>query len=246
VRCSERGKSQALNEGLRHATGSVVCFLDDDVTVDSSYFVELFAGLKRWPGAAGFGGRVKPEFPSDAPTLHPLALSYVRGFAYAAHDFLEGEGEYPSGSRPCGNNMAFRRGWLEGEVFDTSTGPGAAGYRMGSGERLFRGILARGGKLVHLPLVRVNHHVRPDQLTTRWLLTRSYSYGRSLGYHGFAHHGISGAAPTLHLLGTWLVRVCRELAFGLLGKSYPRLWAQIDRKLVEGILAERLAPSTRR
>jgi hypothetical protein len=249
IRCRQRGKNHALNAGLRHVREGVVTFLDDDVTVDPSFFRELSAGLDRWPDAAGVGGRVEVAWPIGVERPHPRVFEYVRGFAYAAHDFLEEEGVYPAGVGPSENNVTYRHLWLLDWFFDEGTGPGAGLYRMGSGEALYRRVCAGGGRVVHVPHLRVHHHIRPEQSSVDWLLRRAHSYGRSMGHHRFTHGSVSGMAPTRVLLGAWAVRLCRQVIFSLRSKDYPRLWAQIDRKLIEGILWERLLrmrPTSRR
>ena len=54
------GKSYALNSGIREARGTVLAFMDDDVTVEPSWLTNLTATLHsgEWAGA---GGRILPE-----------------------------------------------------------------------------------------------------------------------------------------------------------------------------------------
>ena len=53
----QQGKSFALNRGVREATGDVLAFIDDDITVEPDWLFELTKPLcdSQW---AGTGGRV--------------------------------------------------------------------------------------------------------------------------------------------------------------------------------------------
>src|ERR1700730_15808052 len=55
----QQGKSRALNTGIREARGSILAFMDDDVTVESKWLQNLTSNLNsgEWSGA---GGRILP------------------------------------------------------------------------------------------------------------------------------------------------------------------------------------------
>lgn len=234
------GKNRALNLGIDATDGELIAFLDDDVTVARDYFRELVAGAQRWPDAAGYGGRIELEWPVAATALPPEVIRYAGSYAYASHTFLETEGYYESAS-PTGPNMAFWRDDLpKPQAFDPGTGPSTGAYRMGGGETLFRVIRERGGRMAHLPRVLVKHRLRGEQLTEEWLIRRSFSYGRSLGYFGHAFRDLSGRAPLRVLATKWAIRAARQLVMFAKRKEAPRIWARIDRRLIEGILYERL------
>jgi glycosyltransferase involved in cell wall biosynthesis len=239
LRSSPAGKNRALNLGIAETSGELVAFLDDDVTVASDYLVELAQGVQRWPTASGYGGRIELEWPSTT-ALPPEVIRYAGSYAYASHIHTESEGFYDAGS-PTGPNMAFwRKDLPTPQAFDPDTGPAEGAYRMGGGETLFRVIRERGGRMVHLPRVVVKHRLRAEQLTEDWLMRRSFSYGRSLGYFGHGFRDLSGRASLPALAAKWSVRVARQLAMFVKGKDAPRMWARIDRRLIEGILYERL------
>lgn len=239
ISCPERGKSRALNAGLLATQSDLVVFLDDDVLVAPDYFEEVREGALRWPEASGYGGRILIEWP-EGSKLPEEVIRYV-SFAHASLDFLKEEGYFADRGNPVESNMAFWRSALPSSApFDPETGPGAGRYRMGSGEPLFRAIRATGGKIVYLPKAMVRHRLREEQLTERWLAGRSFSYGRSLQHFGLSHHDISGQSRTSSLLSQYLLRVVRQVVMALRRKSSPRVWARVDRKLIEGILYERL------
>lgn len=209
------------------------------MTVGPDYFLQLQAALSRWPDAAGFGGRVDLAWPEGAMLPDSPLLQYIEGFAYARHFGLE-EAEYPVGTEPAEANMVFRRDWLAGSgTFDPGTGPHPGRYRMGSGAILFRRVREAKGRLIHLPQLVVRHHIRSEQLAPTWLQARAFSYGRSLAHHHLRHGQISGNDGLPSLALKWALRLAHEAVFALRRRAWPRMLARVDRKLIEGILAER-------
>ena len=88
------GKSYALNAGIRGARGSIVVFMDDDVTVEPTWLENLTSvlGCHQWTGV---GGRVLPLWSMPAPKWlrnDPRALAPLAGFD------LGGDGRPPYGS----------------------------------------------------------------------------------------------------------------------------------------------------
>src|ERR1043166_1269809 len=62
IRDSEiRGLPAARNVGFAASMGDLVCFLDDDVTLDPRYLSELERGFKLFPDWAGLTGRLTEE-----------------------------------------------------------------------------------------------------------------------------------------------------------------------------------------
>jgi cellulose synthase/poly-beta-1,6-N-acetylglucosamine synthase-like glycosyltransferase len=62
----ERNISLTRNRALRHATGNLIAFIDDDECPVRDWLVQLYRTL-RTHGTDGVLGPVLPEFPSDAP-----------------------------------------------------------------------------------------------------------------------------------------------------------------------------------
>ena len=56
-----RGLPAARNVGFAASKGDLVCFFDDDVTLDPHYLAELERGFKLFPGWAGLTGRLTEE-----------------------------------------------------------------------------------------------------------------------------------------------------------------------------------------
>src|SRR5579872_1977400 len=117
----QQGKSFALNRGIREASGDILAFVDDDVTVETDWLFELTKPLSdsQW---AGTGGRV--YLPKD---FTPPSWMTVEGdhslLGILAH-FDQGPEAVPLTIPPIGNNMAFRKEvFLKYGGFRTDLGP---------------------------------------------------------------------------------------------------------------------------
>src|ERR1700676_2593622 len=64
------GKSNALNAGIHNATGDILAFTDDDVTVQPTWMQNLTAALQD-PTWAGSAGRSLPELSFSPPSWIP-------------------------------------------------------------------------------------------------------------------------------------------------------------------------------
>ena len=62
-----RGKSHALNTGVKASSGEVVAFTDDDVLFDHRYLYEVWEGTRRHGGSSCFACRVLPQWPAQVP-----------------------------------------------------------------------------------------------------------------------------------------------------------------------------------
>ena len=61
------GLSHARNAALRLATGDLVIFIDDDVTVPPGWLAAYADGFSRHPDAAFFGGPIAARCMADCP-----------------------------------------------------------------------------------------------------------------------------------------------------------------------------------
>ena len=114
------GKSYALNRAVREALGDVLVFVDDDVTVTTTWLHNLTGALHNgeWAGA---GGRIILEWPSLLPSWLSSEGPYSR---HCFPGFEQGEEPKALLEPPFGANMAFRREMFEKYAgFRTDLGP---------------------------------------------------------------------------------------------------------------------------
>jgi len=203
-----QGKSYALNTGIREARGDVLAFMDDDVTVESTWLQNLTAALcsSEWAGA---GGRILPQWPCAPPSWLPEKEWY--GMAPLVM-FDRGTETGLLTDPPFGTNMAFHRRVFEKYgTFRTDLGPGSNGKIRNNEDTEFgRRLLAAGERLKYEPTAVVHHSVPPNRLRKDYFLTWWFNKGRS------DVRVIGVAADT-----TWFVRgvplyLFRRLAVGIL------------------------------
>ena len=174
----QQGKSYALNTGIREARGDVLAFMDDDVTVESTWLQNLTAHLHDgvW---AGSGGRIVPAHAFAVPPWLPLVGPYNMGGMLALFDL--GDQACALDQPPFGTNMAFQK-----RVFDkyggfrTDLGPSPGSEIRSEDTEFGRRVLAGGERLWYEPSAVVYHAVPANRLTKKYLLSFWFDHGRAL------------------------------------------------------------------
>jgi glucosyl-dolichyl phosphate glucuronosyltransferase len=172
-----QGKSYALNSGIEKARGDVLAFVDDDVTVESTWLQNLTAGLGsgEW---AGVGGRILAQWPCVPPPWLPEKEWFGRAPLTV---FDLGFEAGPLTDAPFGTNMAFHRRIFEKYgTFRTDLGPGPNGKIRNNEDTEFgRRLLSAGEQLKYEPAAVVHHPVPQDRLTRGYFLTWWFNKGRA-------------------------------------------------------------------
>jgi GT2 family glycosyltransferase len=170
-----RGLSGARNTGVRHATGEIVAFIDDDARARPAWLETLTRAFDD-PSVIGAGGAALPSWESDAPSWIPAEFLWVVGCSYRGLPASQVEIR-----NPIGANMAFRR-----DVFDRvggfTDGIGRVGRTpLGCEETEFsiRARAATGGRIVHLPGAQVDHLVSPERASWDYFRRRCWAEGLS-------------------------------------------------------------------
>ncbi|PFG19536.1 glycosyltransferase [Serinibacter salmoneus] len=217
------GLSSARNAALAHASGEVLAFTDDDVSVDSGWASALQQAAATGAGCVtGLVATASVDSPAEAyfdarspswsarcePETFDLAQNRRAGALYP----------FSAGIFGTGANMAVRTRLVQ-ELggFDEALG---AGTRTRGGEDLdmFVRILLAGERIVYEPSALVWHHHRADDAA---LLRQLRGYGSGL---------------TAYLTGTLLSPGSRAALLRAIG---PGLWRmrQIDRTTRERMSA---------
>jgi glycosyltransferase involved in cell wall biosynthesis len=197
-----RGKNAALNAGLRRALANsateLLVFTDDDAKPDPDWLLRLAECAQAHPDYAVFGGSIVPDWSSPPPEwvlrLVPLGLTY----GITAANQAEGP-VFPG--LIWGANMAVRRCVFDaGHRFDTSIGPAAGQYAMGSETEFTRRVHALGYRSWFCPAARVAHHIRGYQTDPSYVLERARRFGR-----GKARQDQPGGFPELFGVPRWML-----------------------------------------
>jgi glycosyltransferase involved in cell wall biosynthesis len=173
------GKSYALNSGIREARGTVLAFMDDDVTVDRFWLANLTAILRsgEWAGA---GGRILPEKDFSPPRW--LSLRGPRGRYALAPLALFDLGEHPGqlAEPPFGTNMAFRKEMFEKHGgFRTDLGPRPGSEIRNEDTEFGARLLAKGERIRYEPSAVVYHAVSAERVQKKYYLDWWFDKGRA-------------------------------------------------------------------
>lgn len=221
------GQNRARNVAIERLRGELVIFTDDDVLPEPNYLQAYTAAAARWPDEVIFGARIEPRFPDNTP-----AWLRSNNFAFATTAFARyhpAEHEGPVKRHPYGPSFAIRRHALTGRRFPEHLGPQSGAYPMGGEGYFLRDIAAQGYRYIHVPEARVEHIVRTEQITERWLLTRARHKGRGQVYlpsDKTARSVYIGRVPLRLYLAVLRSRIRYEFA---------RLGASAERRIKLGI-----------
>lgn len=170
------GVASARNRALDEARGELIVWTDDDVLVDPAWLETAVAAFARWPDTAVLGGPIAPWFEAepdpDMAAAFPLLGS---GFGGLDHALPEGPLDLSTLSIH-GANFALRRSAIGALRFDADLGHRKGVRLFGEETRFFEQVLARGGRAVWVPGMRVRHFVPKEHLTLEYV--RSFYKGR--------------------------------------------------------------------
>jgi len=205
---SKQGLSHARNRALNEAKGEIVCFLDDDVKVDPEWLEAVSAAFIKY-SASVVGGRSYLIYPNSRPSWLPMERE-------GSLSLLDYGGEtLVNVSKPLfGLNFSVLREFaLYVGGFDPSFGRSGKSLMCGEEYDLTERIRSAGGIVVYEPKAVVGHIVRPERLSKKWFLRRSYASGMSLMRYLIAQ----GKRPKFIEVFLHAVRCCGSVVKSILG-----------------------------
>jgi GT2 family glycosyltransferase len=170
-----RGLSGARNTGVRHATGTVVGFIDDDATADAGWAEEILREYED-PTVIGTGGPVVPSWASAPPDWLPEEFYWAVGCSYRGVETVR-----RSIRNPIGANMSFRREVIvEAGGFVHEIGRiGRVPRGCEETELAIRAIKLTHGRIMNVPTARVDHLVLDERATWSYFASRCWAEGLS-------------------------------------------------------------------
>lgn len=170
---ARKGKSNALNLGLRNARGKIIAFTDDDVVVDPDWLQELRDTFAEREDVLAIQGKIllSKEIGQLPPWVDPADLLFLT--------------YYSPSDLPCycdtlvGANMAFRREVFEKYgLFNPLLGPGASGF--GEETELAIRIKEAGEKIFFQPSALIIHEYCDERLTWDYFWQRLEKHARTI------------------------------------------------------------------
>jgi glycosyltransferase involved in cell wall biosynthesis len=173
-----QGKNRAMNRAVAVAKGSLLLFSDDDIVPDRRWIAEMHAAAERWPAHVMFGGQILLTYPPGTPEWRREVGDFDAGLPRYAYPQPEG----PIAQLPFGPSYAVRAEAVRNLRFDEQVGPGAGPrYAMGSETEFLRRLAdVTGTGAIYVPSSLVHHVVDRHQLTTGYLLGRTFRLGRGM------------------------------------------------------------------
>jgi cellulose synthase/poly-beta-1,6-N-acetylglucosamine synthase-like glycosyltransferase len=202
VRQQQRGLSAARNEGVSHATCSIVAVTDDDCVPGPQWVAALLHAFSRPHPLDAVTGRVLPLGP-ERTGYFPVSS---RGGARPA----EFSGKVLPWQVGTGGNSAVRREWFRRiGLYDERLGVGSPGRAAEDTDLLYR-LLRAGARIRYEPDALIYHERQPEAQRFR----RRWSYGYGMGaFCGIWIRRRDGYA--LYMLARWLLRVGRMLLLAI-------------------------------
>ncbi|WP_448249766.1 glycosyltransferase family 2 protein [Thalassotalea agariperforans] len=209
------GKNAALNKALPLIKGSLIIFTDDDVIVPKNWLEQYWNVSEKHSEHDVFGGPIRPYWERSP---NPEILTKIpMGIAFAVHsDKLTSSQMSPSNL--WGPNMAVRKAVLNKVTFNENIGPRPGSYAMGSETDFLDRVARHGFKAYFDTEITLQHYIRANQITPKWLHGRAYRAGR-----GALHSDVRNQKFTQYatLLGypRWLVFKLLKKKINILLKS---------------------------
>jgi glycosyltransferase involved in cell wall biosynthesis len=175
----ELGIAHARNRGVNEATGDVLVYLDDDVTVRQGWFKAVESEFSD-PATDAAGGPVFPHFPRNAPSDYIRAVMGDRCGSTGLYDLGSDPLKLsPELGAPHGANMALRTSLLEKVGrFQTSLGWGRE-QLPGEETDLFVRCFRLGASVRYSPSMAVDHFLQADKVGWDYLRRWHIGYGRA-------------------------------------------------------------------
>lgn len=166
----QQGLSHARNRALKEARGQVVCFLDDDVIVDSQWLIAVSAAFANY-SADVVGGRSYLIYPGKRPAwLSRRTEVLLSRLDHGDRTLVNTERDLFGLNFSIRRNLAIKLGGFKTDL-------GRCGKSLNCGEEieLLDRVRNMGGTIVYEPKAVVGHIIKPQRLSKSWLLRRTYA-----------------------------------------------------------------------
>jgi glucosyl-dolichyl phosphate glucuronosyltransferase len=195
----QRGRSHALNAGIRNSDADLIGMIDDDEEIDAQWFACIFSSFAD-PTLDFIGGPCLPCWGAEPPPWLPPDYPGVIGWVNAGDRIQPYDESYPG--ILMGGNAILRRSVLQTVgPYPTALGRTDKHLLTGEDEQMYRWLRASGARGLYMPSLVIYHYVPPARLTKRYY--RQWCFWRGVSLSVLEKDEPSNVA---HLLGVprWL------------------------------------------
>jgi len=165
------GLSNARNTGIKHATGDIIVFIDDDAFADKQFATNLIKNYKD-ENVIGTAGKILP----DGIPNYPEELWWIGGFTNKGYAETRCEVR-----NAYGCNMSFRKVVFKYIMFNADFG--RIGKKLVTCEETEFSMRAlnmfNNSKIIYDPSIVVYHKVHKSRQTFMYMIKRAYYEGKS-------------------------------------------------------------------
>jgi GT2 family glycosyltransferase len=132
----QAGKSYALNAAIAYTKNEVLCFIDDDQTVESGFLAHMLEGMDAYPDDGIYCGRIWPAWDGSEPSwVHTQGAYAIPIRPFPEFDLgSESLSITPRDRYPSGGNITVRRRVIDAVgLFSVELGP--TGHNLAGGGR---------------------------------------------------------------------------------------------------------------
>ena len=195
----QQGLSHARNRALKEARGQIVCFLDDDVMVDSQWLVAVSSAFAKY-SADVVGGRSYLIYPGKRPAWMSRRTEVLLSrLDHGDKTLVNTERDLFGLNFSIGRNLAIELGGFKTDL-------GRCGNSLNCGEEteLLDRVRNMGGMVVYEPKAVVGHVIPPQRLSKSWLLRRTYAGAVTAERLLIAKGKVNGLGQTfIHIVRCW-------------------------------------------
>ena len=215
-----KGLNAARNAGVRAATGDLIAFIDDDVSVPPGWLEALFAGVAAAPDREVYGGPIRARLEGRALRSCGREPPPITTLDRGPHDH--------DVANVWGANMAIRR-----SAFERVGGFDEAISGRGDEEEWERRYTQQGGRIRYVAGAWLEHRRTAQDATVRSLSRAAYHLGKTARRNDVRKGTAPGMTRELRvLIGCAWHAIRRRCAYGLVmaAHSLGRLREMAERK----------------
>ncbi len=199
----KQGKSFALNTGIKNINGEIFSGIDDDVEIQSDWFVEVEKIFReRWDEIDFVGGKMLPNWETEPPTwIEPLKEGVIGWRDYGDEEWIY---NYDTPILTGGHGIFKTEVFKTIGLYNEYVGCDGKGFVGGEDEVLYDQLLTHRKRGIYNPKLVIYHYVPAYRLDKNYY--RRWLFGVGMTRHLAHTHHKPFAGATLFGVPRWMCR----------------------------------------